>query len=291
MSELRKKMIREMQLRNFAKSTHVAYLRAVEKIAAHYKKSPDKLSEKEIYDYLLHIKETLKYSTCNVAISGLKFFYNETLDNSFCFKPPRKKGQMKLPAILSPNEVRRIINSTNNPKHRVLLMTTYSAGLRVGEVVNLRQEHIDSDRGMIRVEQGKGNKDRYSLLSQNLLEELRSYWKIYRPKTWLFTGKNPDIPMPKGTARRVYNKAKKNAGIKKPGSIHSLRHAFATHLLEAGYDIRKIQVLMGHKSLSTTSIYLHVTRKGLSSIKSPLDMIDKSFDIKCPWEVTDDSNK
>ncbi len=224
MSELRKKMIKEMEFRNFAKSTHEAYLRAVVGIAIHYKKSPDKISEAEIYDYLKKKKKTLQYSTCNVAISGLRFFYNETLENSFRFNPPRKKGQKKLPVILSSDEVWRIINAATNPKHRVLLMTTYSAGLRVSEVVKLKLEHIDSARDMIRVDQGKGNKDRYTLLSENLLEELRSYWKTYRPKAWLFSGINPDLPMPKGTAQRVYYNAKKKAGIKKPGGIHSLRY-------------------------------------------------------------------
>lgn len=292
MSELRERMVREMLLRNFAESTQESYLYAVEGIAKYYKRSPDKINEKEIFDYLLYLRKDHKWSTCNVATSGLKFFYNETLkDSSIKLYPPPKKGEQKLPVILSHGEVWKIINVATHPKHRILLMTTYSAGLRVGEVVKLKPEHIDSKRGMIRVEQGKGNRDRYTLLSRKLLKELRNYCIACRPKPYLFPGRNPELPMPASTAGRVYRIAKKNAGIKKAGGIHTLRHCFATHLLEAGYDIRKIQILLGHKSLSTTTRYLHVTRKGMSSIKSPLDMMEKDEEIRCSWEDSNDTNK
>ncbi len=292
MSKLRDKMNKEMLLRNFAETTKTSYIRAVEGITRYYKKSPDQLSEDQILDYLVHMAKKNEWSTCNVATSGLKFFYNDTLkDSSITLYPPPKKGETKLPVILSKNEVWKIINATKNPKHRILLMTTYSAGLRVSEVVKLKPEHIDSERDMIRVTQGKGRKDRYTLLSEKLLNELRSYWISYRPKIYLFSGRDSDSHIHKATAGKIYRDAKKKAGIKKEGGIHTLRHCFATHLLEAGYDVRNIQILMGHRYLSTTARYLHVTKKGMSSIKSPLDMIEEDKNIKCPWENSDDKDK
>ncbi|MBW2154996.1 MAG: tyrosine-type recombinase/integrase [Deltaproteobacteria bacterium] len=175
--------------------------------------------------------------------------------------------------MLSHEEVEHLFEAAANFKHRVFLMTTYGEGLRVSEVVCLKPIHIESDRMMIRVDQGKGNKDRYSLLSQRLLEELRLYWKTYQPGRYLFSGKDPNKPMPIGTAQRIYYTAKRKAGIKRATGIHTLRHCFATHLLEAGTDIRTIQMLMGHKSVSTTMVYLQVTRKKISSTRSPLDLL------------------
>ena len=187
--------------------------------------------------------------------------------------PPRKK-EKRLPVVLSQNEIERLFHVTTNLKHRVLLMTTYAAGLRVSEVVRLKPLDIESDRMMIRVEQGKGNKDRYTMLSPRLLSQLRVYWRQYRPSAWLFFGKLPHRPLPTATAQRIYYTAKRKAGIKRARGIHTLRHSFATHLLEAGYDVRKIQIMMGHKSLSTTTTYLHVTRDTIASVKSPLDLLN-----------------
>ncbi|MBU0988363.1 MAG: tyrosine-type recombinase/integrase, partial [Proteobacteria bacterium] len=178
-----------------------------------------------------------------------------------------------------------------NIKHRVILMTAYSAGLRVSELVALRQEHIDSSRMVIRVEQGKGKKDRYTILSQRLLKELRIYYKACRPENWLFPAKNSIRHISITSAQRIYNKAKKKAGITKGKGIHTLRHCFASHLLEAGYDVRRIQILMGHRSLSTTMTYLHVSGKGLGMVKSPFDFVDEEKQIKSPWEDTDDTNR
>ena len=170
--------------------------------------------------------------------------------------------------------VRRRLGDIDNPKHRVLLMTTYAAGLRVSEVVRLKIADIDSNRMMIRVGNGKGEKDRYSILSQRLLQELRTYWQIHRPSLWLFPGQKPDTPIGPRTAQKVFTKAKTRAAIRKPGGIHLLRHSFATHLLEAGVDLRTIQLLMGHSSILSTVRYLQLTQKTLDSLQSPLDLLD-----------------
>jgi integrase/recombinase XerD len=168
-------------------------------------------------------------------------------------------------------------------------MTAYSAGLRVSEVANLKVKHIDSAQMVIRVEQGKGRKDRYTLLSKRLLEELRTYWKVYRPNDWLFFSKKRHVPMCIASMQRIYRRTKHDAGITKGGGIHCLRHCFATHLMEAGYDVRKIQVLMGHRSLSTTMVYLHVARSGLATVKSPLDALEEIDVQTTPWEAGDET--
>lgn len=293
MKDLRKEMIKAMELRDFADSTQDAYLRSVTGLAGFYMKPPDKITQEEIEHYLLHLRNERNFApnSSGVAISGLKFFYNQTLkDPSISLDLPRKKRPRKLPEVLSLEEVRRLINVLDNIKHRIILMTTYSAGLRLSEVASLKPEHIDSSRMMIRVVEGKGKKDRYTVLSQSLLENLRLYWKACKPDIWLFPAKNPAKHISTDTVGRIYNKAKEKAGITKGSGIHTLRHCFATHLLEAGYDIRKIQVLMGHKSLSTTMIYLHVTKKHISIIKSPLDFQGISDDQRSPWEVDNDTD-
>jgi integrase/recombinase XerD len=176
-------------------------------------------------------------------------------------------------------------------KHRLILMTTYSAGLRASEVIVLKPEHIDSKRMLIKVENGKGGKDRYTLLSERLLKELRHYYKTFQPKTYLFPSSYKDKALLcYESVRSIYENARKKAGIKKGPGLHTLRHSFATHLLEAGYDIRKIQILMGHKSLSTTMIYLHVSRETLSKIKSPLDLFDPAITTDNGEEVCDEPN-
>lgn len=276
MSELRKRMLREMDLRNLAHNTQRAYVRAVEGLAKYYKRQPDKISQKEVEDYLLHLKNErkLSFNTRNVAAAAFKFFYNVTLkDKSRCIDLPPRQKPTKLPVILNRKEVMRIIEAPTNLKHRVLLMTIYSAGLRVGEAVSLKPEHIESQRMLIRVEQSKGAKDRYTLLSKKLLEDLRQYWKIFQPEHWMFPSPLfPERHIDTSSAQRIFYQAKKKAGITKGNGIHVLRHCFATHLLEAGYDIRRIQIMLGHRSLSTTMIYLHVTQSGLAKITSPLDL-------------------
>jgi site-specific recombinase XerD len=270
-------MINDMKLRNFSPKTQQAYLGAVAGLAKHFKRSPGELTGEQIQAYLLYLMEERKltWSSCNVAVCGLRFFYDVTLGDSTASLsiPPRKK-ESQLPEILSAQELERLFAGAKDPKHRMLLMTTYGGGLRVSEVVRLKPIHIESDRMMIRVEQAKGNQDRYTILSERLLEELRIYWKMYRPATWLFPAKDPKNPLPIGTAQKIYYAAKQRAKIKRGKGIHTLRHCFATHLLEAGEDVRTIQELMGHKSLSTTMVYLQVSRKKLSSTKSPLDLLE-----------------
>lgn len=290
MSQLRQKMIRAMQLREFSPKTQEAYVAAVSGLAKYCNKLPDKIDQEEVENYLLYLRQELgrSPSTCNVVISGLRFFYEHTIkDESVTLKLPPRKKTKRLPEVLSREEVNRVITCPANIKHRVLLMTAYSGGLRISELVKLRLKHIDSSRMVIRVEQGKGKKDRYTILSQKLLKELRIYWKACRPGNWLFPRKNSTQHISISAVQRIYNKAKKKAGITKGKGIHTLRHCFATHLLEAGYDVRKIQILMGHRSLSTTMVYLHVSRKDLGMIKSPLDFVDE--EITSPWEDTDDT--
>ncbi|MDP2866363.1 MAG: tyrosine-type recombinase/integrase, partial [Elusimicrobiota bacterium] len=216
----------------------------------------------------------LAWSTCDTNIAALQFFYGVTLGrNSMRLAIPPRKSEKRLPEILSAGEISRLFAATRNLKHRVLLETAYSSGLRVGELVCLKITDIDSDRMLIRVGQGKGNKDRYTLLSPRLLQQLRDYWRKYHPSSWLFQGQKPDRPLGRASASLVFRTAKEKAGIHKVGGIHSLRHAFATHLLEAGVDARTIQILMGHKSIFSTMRYLQVTCKKLGNTQSPLDLL------------------
>jgi len=293
MSELRSKMIRAMRLKDFAPKTQKSYLSAVEGLSAFHKKAPDLINQEEVDDYLLHLKDTGKSSsTRNVVTSGLRFFYEKVLEEkTIALKFPSRKKPRILPEVLSKGEVQKIITATENIKNRVILMTAYSAGLRVSEVSKLKINHIDSENMVIRVEQGKGMKDRYSLLSKKLLEELRTYWKVYRPTSWLFFSKDRNVPLSIATMQKTYRRAKKKAGVTKGQGIHTLRHCFATHLLEAGYDVRRIQILMGHRSLSTTTVYLHVSRAGLAKIQSPLDIMEDEEDQASPWDNDDETRE
>ncbi len=279
MGILRTRMIEEMNLRNFSPATQKAYLYAVTRLAQYYNRPPDQLGKEQIRSYLVYLTTERKLSSNTMTgfICGLRFFYNETLgwDETKLFIPPRKKSS-HLPEILSPNEVARLIEATRGLKQRLLLMTAYSTGLRVSELVHLRLADIGSERMMIRVEQGKGQKDRYVILSKNLLVELRRYWKRYRPPVWLFLNKTKNGPLSKCQAWRIYDQAKKRAGLKKGRSIHTLRACFATHLLEAGVDLRTIQLLMGHSSILSTQRYLRLRQQTLGSTVSPLDLLNFS---------------
>jgi len=294
MSELRQKMIKMMELRNLRKNSQRSYLLAVKGLAKHYKKSPDELSKDMIEDYLLYLLNTEKRAHRGVGtvVSGLRFFYKHVVGDESRSPHYRNGKNKKLPTVLTQEEVWRIIHSVKNLKHRVVLMATYSAGLRASEVIKLKVKNIDSKRMLIKVEDGKGGKDRYTLLSETLLKDLRQYYKKYRPTDYLFPSayKNKDR-LCYETVRSVYDNARKNAGIKKGNGLHTLRHSFATHLLEAGYDIRKIQVILGHSRITTTTIYLHVSKKTLSKIKSPLDLYESERatgnEVK---EVDDETN-
>jgi integrase/recombinase XerD len=276
MTPLRAKMITHMQLQRLAPSTQDVYLRAVAGLATYYRRSPEHLTSEEIRGYLHHllVERQLAWSTCNVTAAAIRFCYVDTLGWPMVHLnlPPRTDRQ-RLPQILSVEELQRLFTTTTHPKHRALLMTTYAGGLRVSEVVRLQVTDIESARMLMRVTQGKGNKDRYTLLSTRLLAELRAYWKLFRPPRWLFPGRTLTEPMPSDTARKIYEQARRRADIHRGPGIHSLRHAFATHLLDAGVDPRTIQVLLGHRSLSTTARYLQVSRSHLGHVRSPLDLL------------------
>ena len=232
-----------------------------------------------IEDYLLYLKNEKKKApnTCCAVLAGLRFFYTHILDRQISVDFSLTKKPRRLPTVLTKEQVWKIICAPINLKHRMILMTTYAAGLRASEVRRLKPKHIDSERMLIKVVKGKGKKDRYTMLSPKLLDELRFYYKKCCPKSYLFTSnfkKNKNRPLSYESVRAVYEKARKKVGIKNGEGIHTLRHSFATHLLEAGYDIRKIQVLLGHARLTTTMIYLHVSRETLSKVPSPLDLID-----------------
>ncbi|MEN8247243.1 MAG: site-specific integrase [Thermodesulfobacteriota bacterium] len=293
MTKLRQKMIRAMDLRNLTNHTQRSYLTAVTGLAKHYRKSPEKITNTMIEDYLLYLKNEKGKApnTCCAVLAGLRFFYTHILDRQISVGFSLTKKPRKLPTVLTKEQVWKIICAPTNLKHRMILMTTYAAGLRAGEVIRLKPEHIDSERMLIKVVNGKGKKDRYTMLSPKLLDELRGYYKKCCPKTYLFQSdykKNEDRPLAYESVRSIYEKARKKVGIKNGEGLHTLRHSFATHLLEAGYDIRKIQVLLGHARLTTTMIYMHVSRETLSKVPSPLDLIDmKPANRK---DSTDDPN-
>ena len=277
MGALRKQMDGDLVVRGMAVRTREAYLGAVAGLAKHYGRRPDRINEQEVQKYLLHLIEERKlaWASCNVVAQGLKFFYRVTLKRSEAqFVIPRARQPQKLPQILSREEVAALLEKTVNRKHRAILMTAYGAGLRLNEICHLKVADIDSARMTIRVEQGKGAKDRYTLLSPRLLKELRCYWAIHRPMEWLFTARDGERPIYDQTVQRIFYAAKDRAGIKKECGIHGLRHAFATHLLEAGVDIHTIQRLMGHGHISSTLRYFHLARKHLAGTPSPLELLE-----------------
>ena len=277
MGELRKQMDGDLVVRGMAVRTREAYLGAVVGLAKYYGRRPDRLNEAQVQSYLLHLiqERKLAWSSCNIVAQGLKFFYRITLKRTQAqFGIPTARQPQKLPQILAREEVAALLEKTTNLKHRAILMTTYGAGLRLNELCHLKLTDIDSARMTIRVEQGKGAKDRYTLLSPRLLVELRRYWIAYRPKQWLFTTRDGAHPVSDATVQKVFYAAKARAGIVKDCGIHGLRHAFATHLLEAGVDIHTIQRLMGHGHISSTLRYFHLARKHLANTPSPLELLE-----------------
>ena len=246
--------------------------------ALYFHRSPAELGDQEIREYLHYLIQEKKasQSVISQSYSALKFLYETTLKRDWNgLRIPRAKMGKKLPVVLSQQEIQAIFSATRNLKHRALLMTIYSAGLRVSEAVHLKVSDIDSQRMMIRVQQGKGDKDRYTLLAKRTLEVLREYWREYRPKDWLFYSHSFERPLSSRTVQVVLNRVLHQAGIKKPATVHTLRHSFATHLLEAGTDLYHIQHLLGHKSPKTTTIYLHLSRKDMVSVISPIDRWEK----------------
>jgi len=283
MTPLRQRLIEELVLRGYSDKTKEAYVRAVAGLAKHYGRAPNQLKDEETRAYLvqLHTQSDKAASTLNVAVSGLRFFYRFVLQREFYHierAMPRVRKAKRRPQAYSKAEIDRLLSTgCKQPKHRAFLMTVYGAGLRLNEACHLRPEHIDRGNGQIRVEQGKGRKDRYTILPQRLLRELEDYWRMYRPAGgWLFpSSRDPKAPMPDATAQKIFYNAVARAGLPDRGGIHCLRHSFATHWLEAGLPLFVLKRMLGHTSLSTTSNYLHVSREHLATIKSPLDVLDR----------------
>lgn len=277
MTPLRQRMLNDMSVRGLADNTKQTYLRAVIALAGHYHRSPDQISAREVQDYLLflHEKRHLSWKSCNVNRHGVRFFYRITLGlPDPHFYVPGAKEPSTLPQILSSEELVRLFTVTTNLKHRALLMTAYAAGLRASELGRLQLTDIDSARMSVRVDQGKGHKDRYVPLSPRLLEQLREYWRRQRPSPWLFPGHPADRPMSRSGPTHIYHLAKDRAGIHKAGGIHTLRHCYATGLLEAGVALPVIQRRLGHSSIRSTMRYLHLAEDKTAATPSPLDLLD-----------------
>lgn len=276
MTVFKEKMIQDMKLRKFSIRTQYCYLKHIEHFEKFFDSNADSLGTEHIREFLTHAIDVKNLSSgyINQAYSALRFFFESTLDRQWNIKHiPRAKKQKKLPVILSKQEINTIFNNVHNLKHKAIFYTIYGGGLRVSEVVRLRINDIDSASMKIIVHQGKGNKDRHTLLSYSNLNILRNYYREYKPKYWLFPGQNPDKPLSSRTPQKEFHKARINAGISKEASVHTLRHCFATHLLDAGIDLVYIQQLMGHASINTTRLYLHLRDTSLLKIKSPLDTL------------------
>ena len=268
---------RELLSRKYSYKTVKGYLYYNRDFIQFSKKLPAEVNDNDIKDYLLYLAEERQSATAtlNQAINALKFYYGSMLKQKFVYEVKRPRKDKKLPVVLSQEDVAKILSSVDNLKHKALLMLVYSAGLRVGEVVKLKPEDIDSKRMLVFLKGAKGRKDRYTLLSETTLKTLREYWKEYKPTKWLFPGPDKERYITIRTAQRVFEMACEKALIKKDVTIHSLRHSFATHLLENGTDLRYIQELLGHKNSKTTEIYTHVSNKALMKIQNPLDQIFK----------------
>ena len=277
MTPLRQRMIEDMKLRNLSPRTIGAYVMRAAAFARYFRRSPAALGREEVRAYLLHLVQEKKvsWSMYNQTVAALKFLYEVTLNREGVMVRVRCPKQPKrLPVVLSLEEVTRFFGAIIGVKHRAILMTAYAAGLRISEVVALRVEDIDSKRMVLHVRQGKGRKDRNVMLSPRLLTLLREYWKIARPTDWLFPGQIPGQPITAGMVHRICVQAAHAAGLDKHVTVHTLRHSFATHLLEAGTNIRTIQMLLGHRNINTTAVYTHVSPIALETTRSPLDQLD-----------------
>jgi site-specific recombinase XerD len=274
-SPLRRRMIEDMTIRGFGEKTQSDYIRHVRNFTIFLGRSPDLAEPEDLRRYQVHQREQkVQPPTMNSAVAALRFFFTTTCNRPEMSRHLRLVRQpQKLPVVLTPEEVTRLIEAAPGPKYKAALAVAYGAGLRVSEVSNLRVSDIDSKREVIRVEQGKGKKDRNGMLSPRLLELLREWWLIGRPTTWLFPGRDPLLPITTRQLHRVVCDTANAVGIEKRVSPHTLRHSFATHLHEQGVDIRLIQVALGHSKLDTTARYAHVASKALRAMVSPLDRL------------------
>ena len=279
MTPLRQRMIEDMKMRNLSPKTQRAYVTQVVRFAKYFGNSPEFLGPEEIRTYLVHLinDKHVSWSLFNQTACAFRFLYRVTVPKDWQVEHiPFPRQERKLPVALSTGEIVRFFEAIPNLKHRAILMTAYSAGLRTSEVIHLRVNDIDSQRMVIRIQQGKGHKDRYVMLSPKLLELLREYYKVVRPKVWLFPGSTQDHPINITTVQKAAQKASLRSGLRKQVTVRALRHSFATHLMEAGANIRIIQVLLGHRSLQTTARYTHVSTSTVCATSSPLDLLPDS---------------
>lgn len=286
MTPLRRRMLDDMSIRNLAPNTQRMYLGYVAAFAKHFHRSPEELAAEHARDFLVHLAQTRRLSagTLIVASAALRFLFKVTLRRPWTVEDlPVAKKPYQLPVVLSREEVAHFLRTVINLKHRTVLTTIYATGLRVSEAVHLRVEDVDSQRMVVRVTQAKGFRDRYVMLAPRLLDALRLYWRSEQPQEWLFPGKEPGHPLTAATVDAACHRAHLASGIMKPVTPHALRHAFATHLLEAGTDIRTIQLLLGHRSLATTARYLKVSTVSVCSAVSPLQLLS---DEALPRPVT-----
>lgn len=274
MGKLKDQMLMDMELRNFSAHTIKAYSDHVTGFTKMFLKSPAEMGTTEIRQYLHYLwkEKKVSWSNINIGYSALKFFYTKTLHRSWNVNHiPRPKGERKVPIILSRSEIRKIFEATSNLKHLAMLMTIYSGGLRVSETAHLKLEDIDSSRMLIRINQGKGRKDRYTLLSKTALKQLRHYYQNYRPTNWLFPGNPKHRPIRAASIQLFFKETRERAGILKAATPHTLRHSFATHYLEDGGDVFRLKELMGHSALNTTLTYVHIQHQNNNKIVCPLD--------------------
>ena len=286
MTPLRQRMTEDMQVRNLSPHTQTSYVQQVSRFARHFNKSPEKLGPEEIRTYQVYLTNEKKLAPGSVliAVAALRFLYKVSLKRQWPFDEviPAPKKPQKLPVVLSPEEVLHFLECVGSTKQRAILTTCYAAGLRISETVRLKFTDIDGQRMVIRVDQGKGQKDRYVMLSPKLLETLRNYWRAVRPKSWLFEGDIADHPITRSAVEVACQKARRLSGIGKPISPHSMRHAFAVHLLESGTDVRTIQLLLGHRSLATPARYLRIATSKVCSTSSPLDLLPRPVSVEPP---------
>jgi integrase/recombinase XerD len=278
MSPLRRRMIDDMQIRNLTPNTQRVYVAQVVRLACHFRKSPDLLGPAEIRTYLIHLTQERRLAAGSiiVTVSALRFFFTVTLKRPWIVEDdiPAGRQAKKLPVVLSKDEVARFLGAVDNLKHRMILTVCYATGLRISEAVRLKPTAIDSKRMVIRVEQGKGRKDRYVMLPPKLLAMLREYWTRTHPGEWLFPGRFPGQPISPLSIDRTCREVRLQCDIDKPVAPHALRHAFAVHLLEAGTDLRTIQLLLGHRNLSTTAQYLMIATSKVCATTSPLESLN-----------------
>ena len=277
MTPLRRRMTEDMQVRNFSPHTQNSYVQQVSLFARHFSKSPEVLGPEEIRSYQVYLtnEKKLAPSSILIAVSALRFLYKVTLHRDWCFEDiiPAPKKPQTLPIVLSPEEVLQFLSCVQSVKHRTILTVCYAAGLRISEAVRLKVADIDSERMVIHVALGKGQKDRYVMLSPKLLQTLREWWRVDKPKQWLFPSELVGSHITRDAVEQACQKAHRICRISKPITPHCLRHAFAVHLLESGTDVRTIQLLLGHRSLATTARYLRIATTKVCSTRSPLDLL------------------